>query len=262
MQATSPPAYEFSEQAEFFGERRCTGFGASDFSVREIHRDRANAIIKRNHYSGKIVNNAYVHLGVFMDSELVGVLQFGYAMNPASGRSVVRDTENDEYLELNRMWLDDFAPRNSESRAISYALKYIRKAWPKVRWIQSFADERCGLNGTVYRAANFDYAGEHTSVFWEIDGEYFHNIVATTETSRAGNKARIRFVAGRDRAKRIELRQFRYLYFLAPRFKRGLLLPLLPYPKQYAIRPLDDHATSVAEAGATPADRSNFEAAA
>ena len=53
------------------------------------------------------------------------------------------------------MWLSDDAPRNSESRAISYAVKYIRKACPSVVWIQSFADERCGGLGVVYQAANF-----------------------------------------------------------------------------------------------------------
>jgi hypothetical protein len=64
-------------------------------------------------------------------------------MNPASQASVVKDTEIDEYLELNRMWLSDEAPKNSESKAISYSIKYIKRKYPKIKWIQSFADERC-----------------------------------------------------------------------------------------------------------------------
>lgn len=250
----SAPAYLIDQMA-LLGAAPVVGFGTSSFQVREIPRDRANAIIRRHHYSHKIVNNAYVHLGVFIDGECYGVLQLGYAMNPASAGSVVEGTGNDEYLELNRMWLDDFAPRNSESRAISYAIRYIRRAWPKVRWIQSFADERCGLNGTVYQACNFNYAGGHVSTFWELDGEMFHNIAATTKGEKGG--ARSRWLRDNlHRATKHELRQFRYLFFLKPRFRRGLKLTLQPYPK--AIRPEDEPATSGCEPGASPGDRSNL----
>jgi hypothetical protein len=250
-------AYILGDQSEMFGAVRAVGFGGDDFRVEEIYRDRANAIIVRNHYSGKFVNNSYVHLGVFIADELMGVLQFGYAMNPASGSSVVSDTANDEYLELNRMWMDDFAPHCGESRAISYAIKYIRRAYPKVRWIQSFADERCGLNGKVYQAANFGFYGHHVSVFWEADGEYFHNIVATTETSKAGNKALKRWQAVKHRAIRHELRQFRYLFFMAPRFARKCRLERKPFP---AVGPEDAPETIGCEGGATPPDRSNLPA--
>jgi hypothetical protein len=251
--------YILGGQSEMFGAVRAVGFGDDAFCVREIHRDQANAIIKRRHYSGKFVNNSYVHLGVFIDGDLLGVLQFGYAMNPASGGSVVTGTANDEYLELNRMWLDDFAPHCSESRAISAALKFIRRAYPKVRWIQSFADERCGLNGKVYQAANFGFYGEHTSIFWEIDGEYYHNIVATTATSRAGNKARQRYEAGQERAVRHELRQFRYLFFMAPRFAKKCVLKAKPFP---AAGPYDAPESIGCEASETLAGRSNFTEAA
>lgn len=252
------PDYILDDQMALFGAPQVCGFGTPAFRVQEIHRDRANAIIRRHHYSHKIVANAYVHLGVFIDAELYGVLQFGYAMNPASGGGVVEGTANDGYLELNRMWLDDFAPRNSESRAIGLAIRYIRRAWPKVRWIQSFADERCGLNGKVYQACNFGFYGEHTSIFWEIDGEFFHNIVATTDT-RAGSQARRRFLAGRDRAIRHELRQFRYLFFMAPRFRRGLRLTEQPYPS--ATRPSDEPGPTRCEPSATLGGRSIIEAA-
>ena len=83
-------------------------------------------------------------------------MQFGYAMTPHLMSKVVAGTGSTDYLELNRMWLDDAAPRNSESRALSYAIKYIRRACPRVRWIQSFADERCGGLGVVYQAAGFE----------------------------------------------------------------------------------------------------------
>lgn len=58
-------------------------------------------------------------------------------MNPASGRKVVTGTDNKGYMELNRMWVHDSQPRNTETRVISYALRYIRQVYPAVKWIQS-----------------------------------------------------------------------------------------------------------------------------
>lgn len=248
------PAYILDDQMALFGARRVRGFGTEAFRVEEIHRDRANAIVRRHHYSKRVVANSYVHLGVFLGRELYGVLQFGYAMNPASGAGVVEGTPNDGYLELNRMWLDDFAPPNSESRAIGHAIRYIRRAWPKVRWIQSFADERCGLNGKVYQACNFGFFGEHTSIFWDLDGETFHNIAATTTGPKGG--ARARWLRDNlHRAERRELRQFRYLFFMAPRFRRRLRLTEQPYP--CATRPSDEPGSTRCEPSATLGGRSN-----
>lgn len=246
--------YIYSGQMEFFGQRRAVGFGDDAFAVKEIDRGLANAIIIKNHYSRKFYSASYIHLGVFIEGELVGVLQFGYAMNPASQASVVADTAMDEYLELNRMWLDDCAPRNSESRALSYALKIIRASYPKIKWVQSFADERCGLGGIVYQACNFRYYGEHTATFWELDGEVFHNSLMTRNPNLSKSAALIQ--ANKNRATAYDLRQFRYLYFMKPRFAKKCLHQEKPYPK-IAARPEDERASSPCEEGATPSGRSN-----
>lgn len=252
--------YILSDQGSLFGKPDVVGFGADDFNVREIHRDRANAIIMRNHYSRKFYSASYIHLGVFIDGELYGVLQFGYAMNPASAGSVVEGTDLDEYLELNRMWLDDFAPHCSESRALSYAFKFIRRKYPKVKWCQSFADERCGKFGAVYQAAGFRYYGEHTATFWELDGVVYHNSLMTRDPSLS--KAAAVLQAGKDRAKPSDLRQFRYLYFMAPRFAKGVKLREQPFPKPHAARLLDAPGTTGIEPGANPGGRSTLKDAA
>ena len=121
----------------------------------------------------------YNHKDVFVDDNLVGVLQYGAAMNPASGNSVVSGTQIENFLELNRMWIDDSAGNTSESQAISCSIRYIKHRYPKVKWIQSFADERCRCYGIVYQACSFSYYGEHANIFWELDGEYYHNINMT-----------------------------------------------------------------------------------
>ena len=211
------------------------GFGQKDFYIMEIDRNLANKIIIENHYSHKIYNATYIHLGVFIGGELLGVLQFGYAMNPASQGGVVKNTKIDEYLELNRMWLDDKAIRNSESRAVSYAIKYIKRKFNgKIKWIQSFADERCGGYGIVYQACNFKYYGEHKSDFWELEGVVYHNIQMTVSKGTKRYSKEVAYLQeNKERAIKMNLRQFRYLYFIDKRKEQDCCLKELPYLKHY-----------------------------
>ena len=89
--------YILNKQGSLYGQDDVVGFGKDDFYIKEIDRDIANSIIIKNHYSKKFYSASYIHLGVYENNQIVGVLQFGYAMNPASQKSVVSDTEMDEY---------------------------------------------------------------------------------------------------------------------------------------------------------------------
>ena len=224
--------YIYSNQQSLYGSREILGFGTVDFHVKEIDRKIANKVIIKNHYSKKVYSATYIHLGVFVLGKLSGVLQYGYAMNPASCGSVVQGTEMDQYLELNRMWLsDDIEFKNPESQAISYSFRYIRGKFPKIKWIQSFADERCGGFGIVYRACSFDYYGEHDSKFWTLDGEIYHNSLMT-RNPKLSKSAKV-LQDNKERATYETLRQFRYIKFLDQRWKSKCLLKKCKYPKHY-----------------------------
>lgn len=225
--------YIYSEQGSLWGARQAIGFGSKLFYIKEIDRELSNKVIIENHYSHKVCNAAttHIHLGCYKDDRLIGVLQFGYAMNPQSMDKIVKDTALDQYKELNRMWFEDSAEKNTESKAISYSIKYIKKRFPKVKWIQSFADERCGMFGIVYQAANFDYYGSHESVFWEFENEVYHNSIITNN-----GRSRKKWLEDRDfhkKAVSFTLRQFRYIYFIDKKWRRKCLLALRPYPKYY-----------------------------
>jgi len=128
---------------------------AKDLIVQPIDSASARAFVKAHHYSGKVTNNSQLHLGVFLNSRLHGVMQFGPSLDKRKIQGLVEGTKWHEFLELNRMAFDDILPRNSESRALSIAFRMIRKNAPQVKWIISFADAtQCG-DGTIYRAAGF-----------------------------------------------------------------------------------------------------------
>ena len=205
------------------------GFGSKKFYVAQIPAKCAREIIINNHYSKRVVNNSYLHLGVFIEGKQVGVLQFGYALNPRKVGHIVKDTAIGEYLELNRMWLSDEAPRNSESQAIAYAIRYIKKVMPMVAWIQSFADERCGGWGVVYQASNFLYCGFHYTKFYELDGNTYHEMLLTAHAKGGGRGRYLR--KNLHRAVKHKLRQFRYIFFVKNYWRSRLRFPVLPYPK-------------------------------
>jgi adenine modification enzyme len=223
----------YIEEQTLFGHNDVIGFGTDDFYVKQILWELASKTIIKNHYSHKTDSRPHnkINLGVYFYNDFVGVLQYGYAMNALSMDKIVKNTKIDEYLELNRMWLDDKAPKNSESKAISYSIKYIKRKYPKIKWIQSFADERCGCFGIVYQAANFKYFGHHESLFWEIDGEILHNSRITNGKRKKKYELENRYDL--TKAKKNIYKQFRYIYFIDKRCEKDCLLTEKPYEKHY-----------------------------
>lgn len=220
---------------DLFGKSVAVAATDGELVVRPIPKPQADEIIRAGHYSKSVVWSSNVHLGVYRGEDLLGALQFGPAMNPGSGASIVADCRSVEWLELNRMWFSDDKPEHCATRALSGAFRLLRHLRPELTWVQSFADERCGKLGAVYQAANFVYCGSHTTEFLRVDDEWFHpSMLGRAEYDKRGwwsgpKIARLRAAA--SRATKHSFRQFRYLYFLRPSAKKRLLLPILAYPK-------------------------------
>lgn len=128
---------------------------AKDIILKPISSKDAVKIIKRLHYSGKVVQNSQIHIGVFLNGQLEGAMQFGPSLDKRKLIGLVDGTLWNEFIELNRMAFSDVLPRNSESRAIAIAMKILRKHAPQIKWVISFADgTQCG-DGAIYRASGF-----------------------------------------------------------------------------------------------------------
>ena len=54
---------------------------AKEIRIAPIGRRDADRLIMREHYSGTVVNNAALHLGVFLGEQLEGAMQFGPSMD-------------------------------------------------------------------------------------------------------------------------------------------------------------------------------------
>jgi hypothetical protein len=132
---------------------------AKDIRVAPIRAEAANALVRRVHYSWKVVQNSQLHLGVFLDGRLEGAMQFGTSLDKRKLIGLVEGTRWNEFIELNRMAFSEALPRNSESRALGVAMRLIRKHYPQLKWVVSFADgTHCG-DATIYRASGFVLTG-------------------------------------------------------------------------------------------------------
>ena len=122
------------------------------FHGRGAVTDKALSCLLDKHYLGRRPAMSDVFEWWVAD-DVVGVLTTGC---PAS-RSVqigACPSSPNSVVELNRLWLDDALPKGSASWFIAQCLG---KMPPGI--IVSYADTAAGHDGTVYRAANFNYAG-------------------------------------------------------------------------------------------------------
>lgn len=159
---------------------------AKDIRVAPISAKDAADLVRRVHYSGKVVQNSQLHFGVFLDGRLEGAMQFGPSLDKRKIQGLVRDTGWNNFIELNRMAFSDRLPRNSESRALGVAFRLIRKHYPHIEWIISFADgTQCG-DGTIYRASGFVLTAikKNDQIWAAPEGETFSRVSLTDGRSK------------------------------------------------------------------------------
>ena len=202
---------------------------AKDIRVKPIAARDAAKIIKRIHYSGKVVQNSKLHFGVFLDGECGGAMSFGTPMDKRRSLNLVSGTSWSGMMELNRMAFADWLPRNSESRALGYVMRTLRKHYPQLEWILSFADAtQCG-DGTIYRASGFQLTGikKNTTLLQMPNGEI---VADKTLNDRVDARGRRGTSAARDAgAKPLAGFQLRYVYFLNAEAKSRLTVPVIPF---------------------------------
>lgn len=197
---------------------------AKDIIVKPITPQTANALVKRVHYSGKVVPNSQLHFGVFLNEKLEGAMSFGPPINKKGTISIVKDTKWSAMLELNRMAFSDKLPRNSESRAMAIAFKLIKKHYPHIEWIVSFSDgTQCG-DGTIYRAAGF--------ILTDIrESDALRRNPKTGEVMHVIQAHHLMLTKQFKTWEPTKGYQLRYVYFLNPEAKNRLTVPIIPFSK-------------------------------
>ena len=220
-----------------------------DIIVKPIKSQIANDFVRKHHYSGKVVQNSQLHFGCFLNGILGGVMSFGPSLDKKKIMGLVKGTKFNDFLELNRMAFSDLLPRNSESRCISVALRLIKKHYPNIKWVISFADGcQCG-DGTIYRASGFKLTAinENHNLCRLPNGETIHKMtlesnptqlrpeIGMTYTQLTGGKNDFKKYVKAVSGQIITGYQLRYIYFLDKSKEKDLTVPVLPYSKIYEV---------------------------
>ena len=204
---------------------------AKDLVVKPISSQDAARIVKACHYSGKVTQNSQLHFGVFLNGKCGGAMQFGPSIDKRKTQCLVEGTGWNGFIELNRMAFADWLPRNSESRAISVAMRLIRKAYPHIEWVISFADgTQCG-DGTIYRASGFLLTAvkKNTQMLLMPSGQIVAKKTLDNPNHMAANGKFGSSKAKEDGAQLLPGFQLRYIYFLNPAARSRLTVPVLPF---------------------------------
>lgn len=198
---------------------------AKDIVVKPIKSNIANDFVKKHHYSGKVVPNSQLHFGCFLNGVLGGVMSFGPSTDKKKIQGLVRNTAWNDFIELNRMAFSDLLPRNSESRCLSVAIKLIKKHYPNIKWIISFADGcQCG-DGTIYRASGFVLTSikKNTGLRIDEEGNVYSQVTFSAHRPNEMDKFR--------KMKPIEGFMLRYIYFIDKEKIKDLTVPIVPFNK-------------------------------
>lgn len=123
------------------------------FTVEPIGSDLAARVVIECHYLHRRPPISFAFGLRWPEGRVAGVVTFG---TPASRHLQIGACPDDPALviELNRLWVADNAPKNTETWFLARALRLMP---PRV--VVSYADTTREHFGYVYRAANFHYAG-------------------------------------------------------------------------------------------------------
>lgn len=178
-------------------------------------------------------------IGVWEGGQFVGVVIFGVGATPNVTTSYGCNVG--QMCELVRIALNRH--HNPVSRIVSIALRILKRSFPGLRLVVSYADPGQGHEGKIYQAMNWLYVGQTApdqEVF--IDGRWAHRRIV-----------RLRGLHLQDMKLRRETPgKYKYLYPLDAAMRKQIAPLAKPYPKRAASIDSDAPAIHAGEDGAEP----------
>lgn len=198
------------------------------YCVKPAYKYEIKDWIMKKHYAHRMPSISCA-FGLYEESMLRGVCTFG----PSANYIELKKWEPFDFLELNRLVVNDDHEKNVVSFFISSCLKQLSK--PKV--IISYADFRQGHHGYIYQATNWLYTGtggEGEKIYITRDGREMHQ--RSVDIGDGGKKREKLFKIGYLVDTLMTGKKARYYYFIGNksdirRMKSMLRFDVQPYPK-------------------------------
>jgi len=195
-----------------------------DYSIEKISYQEAMDIVVARHYLHRKcpVSHAF-GLVDKRSGRVVGVVTYGVSPSSTLLKGICGPEEAHNVYELNRLWVEDFVPKNGESYLVAGSMKELDR-----EIIVSFADTSQGHVGYIYQAANFIYTGL-SAKFKDPKVKGLENQHHATYANGLTNQQVIdKF--GADKVYFVERpRKHRYIYFNCNKKRKKELLKKLRY---------------------------------
>lgn len=188
-----------------------------EYEFREIDRSETLPFIKNIHYAQRVPSISFSY-GVFLESELIGVVTYGKPASNSLCEGVCGKEFKSQVYELNRLVFKR-PIKNLASMLIGFSLRKLKEL---NLIIVSYADLGQNHNGYVYQAANFIYTGqtkERTDKYVPLGKHSRHYTNGETDHLRVIRSSKLRYVYFAADKKHREL------------YKNNLKYEILPYPK-------------------------------
>jgi hypothetical protein len=206
--------------------------------ARIINHETAARMVETYHYAHR-VPSIVVAVGMYVDGVLAGCVTYGIPPVPNVQRCCGEEYRKN-CLELNRLYIHDWAGHNSESWIIGQSFSVLSDQHPEYFVLVSYADTGEGHEGIIYRATNWMYTGLHAQERCAgvllnggttIHSKHLVNMFGTRSIDTIQANLGTRFVSIIE-----GLGKHRYVYFLGSKrqrkaLRKALKWDVLPYPK-------------------------------
>ena len=193
----------------------------------------AKAAVMNWHYSRTMPCFKLVNIGVWEDDRFIGVVIFGAGACDVYGKKYGLGTF--EVCELVRIAMRTHSAPISQM--VKVALKMLKRDFPNLRLVVSFADPEHKHLGGIYQASNWFYTGNtNPSAEYIINGKRIHGRTVRMSLHPLGIRCTLesirKFYNDPKAVEKMPEPKFRYLFPLDKKMRRQIEPLARPYPKE------------------------------
>lgn len=145
--------------------------GGHSLRVDWCSQEAAKYAVEKWHYSRSMPRFKISRFGVWEDGEFVGTVIYGGGATP----NLLKPYGLTQFEGCELVRVSMTTHKTPVSRVIAITLKMLRKAYPRLRLVVSFADPAEGHAGGIYKAGGWIYTGTMNEArYYKIHGKVVH----------------------------------------------------------------------------------------